>query len=218
MRRRRRRLRVKLSRQGIVDDMGDNFEMVVDVEATSDEAQGLGRMITDWLIIEGIIDSSATDDVPGAGCYRAGPRHQLTAVLPETEEAVDFAQSALGRLEVATGRTVFSLARRQLGPAVCPLCKYSVVLTDPETGGETVDGELFADAFADWQRGGPGIVVCPSNGSAIAIDKWHWQGNWSIATGRVGFVFWNWPSLHPGFIDQISDRLGHCVVVTRGRA
>jgi hypothetical protein len=88
---------------------------------------------------------------------------------------------------------------------------------DPETEEMTADWQLFGDALADWHDGGPGIVNCPNNGSAIAINEWQWRGNWPIAVGHLGFTFWNWPLLHANFVGQIGDQLGHRVVTTRGK-
>jgi hypothetical protein len=123
----------------------------------------------------------------------------------------------LGRLQVTTGRTVFYPIQGAPGPAVCPLCRFAVTLTDPETGQMTDDWQLFSDALTDWHEGGPGMVHCPSNGSAITINEWQWQGEWPIAVGYLGFTFWNWPMLHSDFVRQVGRHLGHRVVVTRGK-
>jgi hypothetical protein len=64
---------------------------------------------------------------------------------------------------------------------------------------------------------GSGTVLCQNCGSAITINEWKWQGDWPIVVGHLGFKFWNWPLLHTNFVRQIGDRLGHRVVVTRGR-
>jgi len=204
---------------GIVVGMGDNFEVAVDVEAAAEEAPGLASTIIEWMTVEGIIHATPTDDrdVWGAGYYRPGPNYQVTVALTDDSFAVEFALSRLGRLQVTTGRTVFYPIQGVPGPAVCPLCGYSVALTDSKTGQMTDDWQLFSNALADWHDGGPGLVDCPSNGSAIALNDWRWQGDWPIAVGHLGFTFWNWPVLHPNFVGQIGRELGHRVVVTRGK-
>jgi hypothetical protein len=203
---------------GIVGDMGVSFEVVVDVEATADEAPLLGRTLIEWLTVEGVIGASPTgdDDVWGAGYYRPGPNH-LVAADPDDPYCLAFAQSGFGRLEVAIGCEVFYPVQGEPGPAVCPLCGYSVVLIDLQTGETTEAWQLFDDALADWHDGGLGTVACPNDGSAIAINEWRWQGSWPIAVGCLGFTFWGWPDLHPDFVGQIGDRLGHRVVTTRGK-
>ena len=55
------------------------------------------------------------------------------------------------------------------------------------------------------------------DGSAIAINDWQRQGDWPIVVGHLGFEFWYWPLLHPDFAAQVSHRLGHRIVVTRGK-
>jgi hypothetical protein len=189
------------------------------VEATLDEAPRLANTVIEWLTAEGIVDATLTDgrDVWGAGYYRPGPNHRLVVAHPDHPYATGFAESGLGRLKVVIGRTVFYPVQGEPGPAVCPLCGYAVMLIDSETGQATEDWELFSDALADWPDGGPGIVHCPNNGSAITINEWQWQGDWPIAVGHLGFEFWNWPLLHPDFVTQIGRLIGHRVVVTRGK-
>ena len=158
--------------------MGDNFEVAVDVEATLDEAPRLASTIIEWLTAEGIIDAAPTGerDVWGAGHYRPGPNHPLAVAQTDDPFTLEFAESELGRLQVKIGRTVFYPIQGAPGPAVCPLCRYTVTLTDPETGQMTDDWQLFSDALADWHEGGLGMVRCPSDGSAITINEWQWQG------------------------------------------
>jgi hypothetical protein len=153
----------------------------------------------------------------GMGYFLPGPTSLLTAANTNDPYTLTFAPSNVGRLEMTIGRTVFYPFQGEPGPAVCPLCGYSVALIDSETGEMTNDRQLFVAAITDWHSGGPGAVACPNCGSAIAINEWKWQGEWPIAVGHLGFTFWNWPSLHPDFVGQMGDRLGHRVVTTRGK-
>jgi hypothetical protein len=118
---------------------------------------------------------------------------------------------------MTTSRKVFYPHQGEPGPAVCPLCAYSAVLTEPQTGDLADDWPLFAAALSDWHDGETGTVICPNCGSAITINEWTWHGEWPIAVGHLGFTFWNWPTLHPEFVDQLGTRLGHRVVTTRGK-
>ncbi len=88
--------------------MGDSFEVVVDVDATLDEAPRLGRTAIAWLTGEGIIEASPTSDrdAQGAGYYLPGPRHRLAAAHRDDPYTLAFARLGLGRLEVTTGRSV----------------------------------------------------------------------------------------------------------------
>jgi hypothetical protein len=199
--------------------MGDPFEALVDVDATPDDAPRLASAMIGWLTAEGIIDATPIDESKGWGTvdYRRGPNYQQTIADPHDPYAATFSQLKLGRLEVTTGRTIYYPYEGAPGPAVCPMCGYSIVLTDPATGRLTGDWEPFSDALGDWQDGGSGTVVCPNNGSSIAINDWQWQGDWPVAVGHLGFTFWNWPQLHPDFVSQFNDRLGHRVVLTCGK-
>lgn len=198
--------------------MGDAFEVVVDVEASLDEAPGLASTVLAWLTAEGIIDAVPTDgDVWGAGCYRPGRGHLFAAAHPDHPYAVGLLESGLGRLKVVIGRKVFVPIQGEPGPAVCPLCGHAVTVIDPETGMATREWELFSDALGDWYEGGSGTVACPNCGSPVGINEWRWQGDWPIAVGHLGFEFWNWPILNAGLVSEIGLRLGHRVVVTRGK-
>jgi hypothetical protein len=203
---------------GILDAVGDVFEVAVDVVATLDEAPRLAGTVIEWLTVEGIIDAAPTDDrdVWGAGYYQPGPNHLLAAADPDHPYATGLVESGLARLKVVIGRMVFCPVQGEPGPAVCPLCGYAVTLTDPDTGRATQDWELFSEALGNWHSGGPGTVACPNNGSPIGINEWHWQGDWPIAVGHLGFEFWNWPILSTDFTSRIASRLGHRVVITRG--
>src|SRR2546421_12283429 len=91
---------------GIVGDMGDSFEVVVDVEATLDQAPRLGGPMISWLTVEGVIDASPTGDRDGwgAGYYLPGPKQQGTAASLDGPYAPAFTQLTLGPLEFHHGR------------------------------------------------------------------------------------------------------------------
>jgi hypothetical protein len=97
--------------------MGDTFEVVVDIEATLDEAPRLADTVIGWLSAEGIIDPTPTDDRDrwGAGYYRPGPNHQLVVAQPEHPYAKEFVESDLGRLRVVIGRTLLDPGQSGIG-------------------------------------------------------------------------------------------------------
>jgi hypothetical protein len=196
--------------------VGDNFEVVVDVEATLAEAPELADAVLRWLVAEGLVDATRSDTALGTDRgHRAGPRCREALGDPEQADAMaSFRTNGLG---IEIGRTVFYPIQGEPGPALCPLCEHLVLLVDPVTWRDTPDLELFNDALGDWHDGGDGTVTCPNCGSGIAINEWQWQGDWPIVVGHLGFKFWNWPLLHPNFVREIGERLRHRVVVTRGK-
>jgi hypothetical protein len=196
--------------------VGDTFEVVVDVEATLGEAPELAEAVLHWLVAEGVVEAAQSDAALGTDLsHRPGPKHRIA--VRDTDHGYDIAGLRTNGLGIEIGRTVFYPIQGEPGPAVCPLCSHVVVLVDPVTRRDTPDLELFIDAVGDWYDGGDGTVLCPNCGSAITINEWQWLGDWPIVVGNLGFKFWNWPLLHPNLVRAIGDRLGHRVVVTRGK-
>jgi hypothetical protein len=66
--------RAGLGAPGIVGDMGDNFEVVVDVEAALDQAPRLARTVISWLTAEGTIDAPSRPTCAASSKSCASPR------------------------------------------------------------------------------------------------------------------------------------------------
>ena len=193
--------------------MGDNFQIIADVEATEAEAPELAASVVSWLAATGIITGDPTDCVLGAEAgYPPGPDYPAAVTTP------DGALSALrtNGVQVHTTKTVFSPVQGEFGPVDCPRCGHHLILEDPATGDLTPQWDPFNDALTQWWAGQPGTVACPRCGRASALNDWHWTGDWPIAVGFLGLTFWNWPPLSQSFITQVAARLGHRVVVTQG--
>ena len=120
-------------------------------------------------------------------------------------------------IQVHTLKTVFCPAQGEIGPVACRRCGQSLTLEDPATGELTAHWEPFSAALGNSWAGGPGTVTCPRCQQAAGLNDWHWTGDWPIAVGFLGFTFWNWPALSRPFITQFSARLGHPVVLTKGK-
>jgi len=120
-------------------------------------------------------------------------------------------------VEVHTTKTVFYPVQGAVRPVACTGCGYRMALEDPATGEPTACWEPFSDALDRWWAGESAAVTCPRCQQASGLNDWHWQGDWPIAVGFLGFSFWNWPALSQSFISQIGTRLGHRVVVTQGK-
>jgi hypothetical protein len=194
--------------------MGDNFQIIADVEATEAEAPPLAESVVTWLAENAIIAATPADCVLGSGPgYSPGPGY-TTAV---SELDVMFLELRTNGVEVLTTKTIFFPVQGELGPAECPHCRQVMVLEDPGTGEATTHWEQFSDALDQWWAGGPGEVACPHCTQRVSLNDWQWVGGWPIAAGFLGFTFWNWPPLSEEFIAQMATRLGHQVVVTKGK-
>lgn len=194
--------------------MGNNFQIIADVEASEAEAPALAASVITWLASAGIIAGEATDCVlgPESG-YPPGP-HYAAALSGPDEMLVRLETNGV---EVHTTKTVFYPVQGEIGPVTCPRCGQVLALEDLATGEWTARWEPFGDALDKWWNGGPGTVTCPQCQLASGFNDWHWAGDWPIAVGFLGFTFWNWPALNQAFITQVAAHLGHRVVVTKGK-
>jgi hypothetical protein len=81
-----------------------------------------------------------------------------------------------------------------------------------------VDDDLwskFSPVVGEWCAGRTGVRACPACSKPVGINEWTWSPPWGF--GYLGFQFWNWPILDPGFVSAVSDRLGHRTVRPCGR-
>ncbi len=193
--------------------MGDTFAVIADVEAAQTEAPALAAAVIGWLSGAGIIAAGPADcvlgDEPG---YPPGPRY-ATAVTDADGWLPRLRTNGVG---VCTRRSVFA-SHGELGPVACPHCGHRVELQSPATGEITASWQRFAGALDDWMAGGPARVPCPACGQPAGFNDWQWPEDSPIAIGFLGFTFWNWPVLTESFVAQVASRLGHRVVVARGK-
>lgn len=194
--------------------MGDNFQIIADVEATEAEAPALAALVIGWLAIADVIAGDPADCVPGTDPgYPPGPHHAAAVTVADAM----LASLHLNGVQVHTTKTVFYPVQGEMGPVACPRCGHELDLEDPSAGELTEHWEPFGDALDDWWADGPGTVTCSHCQQASGLNDWHWTGDWPIAVGFLGFTFWNWPELNQSFIAQVAGRLGHRVVVTKGK-
>jgi hypothetical protein len=194
--------------------VGDNFQIIADVEATEAEAQALAASVVNWLATTGIIAGDPVGSTLGTRpCYPPGPHYAAAVTSPDDT----LAGLRANGVEVHTTRTVFHPVQGEMGPVACPRCGQVVVLEDPATGELTDNWATFSDALGQWHAGGPALAACPHCRRASGVNDWQWIGDWPIAVGFLGFTFWNWPVLSASFVTQVEARLGHRVVVTKGK-
>lgn len=197
--------------------MGGYYETVADVEATEAGAPNLAETIVWWLADEGIILEKRSPCVASSDAgYPPGPRAVAALSAPDNN---GIPRLGYNGLDVQVGRRVFHPLGGVYGPVICPRCTEAVVLQDltAPPPAMTAQWELFSDALNSWYHGGSAEVQCPHCAATVEFNDWHWIGQWPFAVGFLGFTFWNWPPLSAQFIAGLASRLGHRVVVTRGR-
>jgi len=178
--------------------MGDWFQIIVDRDAGEDEAPALAASIRDWLISEGIIGSEMTDNVLGSDRGYPPGHNQGKAV---DEEVPDLWANGL---DIIIGRSVFDSGAGEIS-LICAECGERFQLTD-----------AWTEAIGEWHsRRGPGLLSCIRCSHTRTITEWQHDPPWGF--GNLGFKFWNWPCLKESFIEEVSRRLGHRVILVEGK-
>ena len=195
--------------------MSDNFEMLVDVDATSRDSDQLASTVVDRLRNLGLISGSLNRDcVLGTMGYRTGP------AVPDSYEQLAFPENRFWELrtcgvEPKTGKGFTMWA---LGPVcegfTCTSCRSHV-----EPFGDEL-GDSVGEAINEWlEQTGPALVRCPRCGQQRSIAQWECKP--PLGFGNLSFTFWNWPPLDSSSwkIDIaaiVRDCTGHTVVRTYG--
>ncbi|WP_131746914.1 hypothetical protein [Frankia sp. Cppng1_Ct_nod] len=187
--------------------MSDWFRTIGDIEAAAGNAEELAAAMIGWLVEAGIVAADRTDCVLGSELgYPPGPNYADAMTEPDT---------TLGRLrtnglEVITGRQVFDFGEGEVVNAGCPHCAATIRLIDDHWELDDRVWGPFGDAIHAWHGGAAGIVSCAVCAKPVELNDWRWNPEWGF--GYLGFKFWNWPSLAPGFVTEFAGRLGHRVV------
>ncbi|MGM1063756.1 hypothetical protein [Saccharothrix sp. Mg75] len=176
--------------------MRNGYQTVVDVEAGDHEAADLAAAVTAWLVERGVVVARVTSCAGGPG-RAPGPDYASAVDAPDDA----LAAHAWNGLQVVAGRAVHYAKGTDQGVS-CPHCGADVGL------------EQLHDAFDEWLRGEPGTRPCPSCGRELDPNGWRWTPRWGF--GALAFTFWNWPPLRPGFVAELSARLGHRTVLVAG--
>jgi hypothetical protein len=180
--------------------MGDSFQIIVDKDASEDEAPRLAAEVRDWLVARRIIEPESTDCALGDSGHRPGPWH--TAALDGPAEATGFLNLQTNGLQIEVGRTVFYTIGGEL------TCRACGVQFEPEGG--------WSEAVDDWYNGNDrAMFECPECGKPERLVEWSGEFPWGF--GNLGFKFWNWPPLSERFIQEMAMKLGHRTVLVRGK-
>lgn len=107
-------------------------------------------------------------------------------------------------MKVVTKREVFHNGGLGVDAVRCPAC-----------GVNQVDGD-WSDAIDPWWDGNDDAAfTCEACGAANPITRWIFEPPWGF--GCLGFIFWNWPRLKREFVQQLSEMLGHEVLLVVGK-
>jgi hypothetical protein len=190
--------------------MGDRFQILVDLDATPEDAAELAARGLAWLVAEGIVSADKTDCVLGAPLGNPPGAHWAKAVTdPDWELG--------GGLNIEIGRTQFWGGPEYAQYAVCPQCtERTWFYTD---SWEWVDGAStpFEAATEAWLETGEAAATCPHCAQDSDLTAWQWAEG-SFAFGCLGFEFWHWQDFDPRFLADLGHALGgHRVVCVWGK-
>ncbi|GAB3842356.1 hypothetical protein ACFPIJ_42880 [Dactylosporangium cerinum] len=185
--------------------MGDWFQTIADLDATSAEAPGLAGGLVAWLVADGIVSAERTDCVFGADeGHPPGPRYTEAFDGPD---CVVLTLRTNG-LHAWSGRTVVHPGQGSVEVG-CPRCDTVEPFDEPL-------GAAFFEAIDAWYAQRPSDTACRHCSRTIAVNEWRWpDGAWAFA--NLGLTFWNWPPLSDDFVAGIGSRLGHRIRLVAGK-
>jgi hypothetical protein len=194
--------------------MSDSFRMLVDVDATAEEAGELSRAVLARFREIGLITGDASGDcVLGGEGYRPGPAVSDIYLLQKNE--IPFWKCRTNGVEPRIGRHFNEWA---IGEACnglsCPRCNADFESLDDAF--KRVTGK----PFGEWIRQtGPALVPCPQCGRNSSITEW--QCKPLLGFGNLSFTFWNWPPLDSSSFkidikELVEEITHHSIISTHG--
>ena len=183
--------------------MSDWFQTITDIDVGPAEAEQVATAVLEWLIASGIVVAELTDCAVGDG---HAPGSNFGNAVREADPRLLGLQA--NGMKVITGRTVFS--SMDADRVTCPHCRSAIDLHD----GQDAWNQLSA-TINGWYEGEQGSTACWVCGRAVGLNNWEWDPPWGF--GYLGFQFWNWPPLEDRFVNDVARRLGHRVVLPRGK-
>ena len=179
--------------------MSDNWQTIVDVEASPDEARRLGEGIKLWLLEERIICEQTVPAPEGVAFLPGGGFTRAVGAAYASAQGID-------GVTIETGRRVFDSGSNGL-ELTCASCGTTF---DVAFG----DDSPWTAAVEAWHAGADDAsFACPSCHARRRLVEW--RGPWPWAFGNLGIGFWNWPPLLDAFVGTVSQRLGHHVALVR---
>lgn len=190
-------------RAGILSDVADFYQTVIDTQTRPDDADHLARHVVAFLAERGIIAASPSEE----GGYPRGPNAMDISEPVRERAAHETIPPVYSHLQVIIGRATHSGDMSEVRPpeASCPACGKR--LDDPD--------EEWGAAVQAWLAGDDPSLSCPGCGEAAPVTAWRYGT--AFGFGSLAFRFWNWPPLRPAFLEELRAELGHSVAVVRGK-
>ncbi|WP_371778443.1 hypothetical protein [Streptosporangium subroseum] len=192
--------------------MGDHFQVIVDVQASQQEADALAADVRGWLISSGVVSAERTDCVPSTDLgYPPGPR--ADAVVDLSGWSVPWQDG----LDITTGRTVFDAGQGEPMAVTCPYCSVTIDLVDEDFDLSYEAWEPFREVVHGWGEGRDVIIPCPACSRPVEPTSWKWAEDYFVLA-HLGFTFWNWPPLRQEFVAEFTRRLAdHRTALLEGK-
>jgi hypothetical protein len=185
--------------------MGDWFQVIVDEDATLDEARDLATTVINRLVKDGIVEAEISDCTLSDDIRGHEPGRNFGEAVNGADELLRTLRT--NGLETIVGRTVFDSGQGGFD-LVCSMCKARIQ-------SDTADRD-WSSAIQQWYDGaGEGMFACPNCGNTKPITEWTFDPPWGF--GNLGFLFWNWPPLKDSFVEGMGDLLKHRVVLVAGK-
>jgi hypothetical protein len=182
--------------------MGDWYQIIVDRDVSEAEAPAQAQRMRGWLVERGIIEPGLTNRVLGQPGHAPGPAYGVT--LEDPNQASSNRDRAGLKFNVGH-RIVFHALN---GEVICRTCQTHVDLD--EHGGEWIE------AVDAWSEGDDSATfTCPACGRPERLTEWEGPLPWGF--GNLGLEFWNWTPLSEQFVREISERLGHRMILVRSK-
>jgi hypothetical protein len=194
--------------------MSDNYQAIVDLEATPGDSEALARRVVERFSTEGLIMPSLDPDavLGGSGGYRPGRR--MSDLYRRDPSEGNFLTLVTNGMEVHTGRWVNELGFLCVEDYTCPRCATQFPWDDAVA-------DQFYSAARQFQGGvNRPVISCPRCLVGSPVREWR-TGN-HLGFAHLAFGFWNWPPFDSAAwaIDiprLLSEVLGHEVILTYGR-
>ncbi|MEU0392098.1 hypothetical protein ABZ208_04810 [Streptomyces sp. NPDC006208] len=189
--------------------MGDNFERIVDVEVSQEDAPALAERTVDWMVAEGLI----TREMSGDAMYSLRVEEGYVPGPNWARAAEDWGDHIPAPVAVIVGRNyhVGGQGEDTADAAICPRCDTRTVVIDYPEEFEPKEEvwQPFREGIAAWMETGRGSVDCPACRASVPVTEWRF--GWGFELGALAFDFWGWPPLTDEFVAEFGRQLGHRV-------